>query len=52
MDIPEEGRRMGTTPRWVGYVAVDDTDATADTDQGSWRRRLAAANGQQYRPGL
>ena len=29
MDIPEEGRRMGATPRWVGYVAVDDIDATA-----------------------
>jgi len=30
MDLPEEGRRMGATPRWVGYVAVDDIDATAD----------------------
>jgi uncharacterized protein len=29
MDIPEEGRRLGATPRWVGYVAVDDMDATA-----------------------
>jgi uncharacterized protein len=29
MDIPEEGRRMGATPRWVGYVAVDDIGATA-----------------------
>ena len=29
MDIPEEGRRLGATPRWVGYVAVDDIDATA-----------------------
>ena len=29
MDIPEEGRRLGATPRWVGYVAVDDVDATA-----------------------
>jgi hypothetical protein len=24
MDLPEEGRRLGATPRWVGYVAVDD----------------------------
>jgi uncharacterized protein len=26
MDLPEEGVRMGATPRWVGYVAVDDMD--------------------------
>jgi uncharacterized protein len=29
MELPEEGRRMGATPRWVGYVAVDDVDAAA-----------------------
>ena len=29
MELPEEGRRMGATPRWIGYVAVDDMDATA-----------------------
>jgi predicted enzyme related to lactoylglutathione lyase len=29
MELPEEGRRLGATPRWVGYVAVDDVDATA-----------------------
>ena len=27
MDLPEEGLRLGATPRWVGYVAVDDMDA-------------------------
>jgi predicted enzyme related to lactoylglutathione lyase len=27
MDLPEEGVRMGATPRWLGYVAVDDVDA-------------------------
>jgi len=26
MDLPEEGVRMGATPRWVGYAAVDDMD--------------------------
>ena len=26
MDLPEEGLRSGATPRWVGYVAVDDMD--------------------------
>jgi uncharacterized protein len=30
MELPEEGRRMGATPRWVGYVTVVDVDATAD----------------------
>ena len=29
MYLPEEGRRMGATPRWMGYVAVDDVGATA-----------------------
>ena len=29
MNLPEEARRMGATPRWVGYVAVDDIDAAA-----------------------
>jgi uncharacterized protein len=29
MDLPEEGRRLGATPRWIGYVAVDDIGATA-----------------------
>lgn len=29
MELPEEGRRLGATPRWMGFVAVDDTDATA-----------------------
>lgn len=26
MALPEEGVRMGATPRWLGYVAVDDMD--------------------------
>jgi uncharacterized protein len=30
MDLPEEGLRSGATPRWVGYVAVDDMDAKAE----------------------
>jgi predicted enzyme related to lactoylglutathione lyase len=29
MELPEEGRRLGATPRWLGYVAVDDIDVTA-----------------------
>jgi len=29
MELPEEGRRLGATPRWLGYIAVDGIDATA-----------------------
>lgn len=28
MDQPEECRRLGLPPNWLGYVAVDDVDAT------------------------
>ena len=28
MELPPEGRKMGATPRWVGYVAVDDLDSS------------------------
>src|SRR5215468_10991267 len=30
MELPPEGRKMGATPRWVGYVAVDDLDAAVN----------------------
>src|SRR5207253_4150609 len=30
MELPLDARRMGATPRWIGYVAVDDIDATVD----------------------
>jgi predicted enzyme related to lactoylglutathione lyase len=29
MNLPAEALRLGATPRWVGYVAVDDIDTTA-----------------------
>jgi hypothetical protein len=28
MGLPAEARRMGAQPRWIGYVGVDDVDAT------------------------
>jgi predicted enzyme related to lactoylglutathione lyase len=28
MTLPEEGRRMGASPRWMGYVGVDDVEVT------------------------
>jgi predicted enzyme related to lactoylglutathione lyase len=30
MELPEEGRKMGATPRWVGYVGVMDVFETTD----------------------
>ena len=30
MDLPEDARKMGGKPSWVGYVGVNDVDATAD----------------------
>jgi predicted enzyme related to lactoylglutathione lyase len=30
LDIPAEARNTGATPRWIGYVAVDDVEAAVD----------------------
>jgi predicted enzyme related to lactoylglutathione lyase len=30
MELPPDARKMGATPRWMGYVGVDDVDASAD----------------------
>jgi predicted enzyme related to lactoylglutathione lyase len=30
MELPEDARKMGATPRWVGYVGVDDADVAAE----------------------
>jgi uncharacterized protein len=30
MELPLEGRKKGATPRWVGYVAVEDVDQSVD----------------------
>jgi uncharacterized protein len=30
MDQPEESKKMGAPPSWLGYVGVDDVDATTD----------------------
>lgn len=29
-DLPEDARKMGVPPSWIGYVAVDDVDASAE----------------------
>src|SRR5262249_39791434 len=28
MDLPEDAKKMNTPPSWVGYIGVDDVDAT------------------------
>jgi uncharacterized protein len=30
MELPEDARKMGATPRWMGYVSVSDVDGTAE----------------------
>jgi uncharacterized protein len=30
MELPEEGRRMGARPRWMGYIRVGNVHAAAD----------------------
>ena len=30
MELPEEGRKLGASPRWMGYVGVSDVQAAAD----------------------
>lgn len=30
MELPEEGRKMGASPRWLGYVGVKNVHAAAD----------------------
>ena len=42
MELSLEGRKMGATPRWVGYVAVGDLDLTVD--------RLRQLGGAVYVP--
>jgi predicted enzyme related to lactoylglutathione lyase len=42
MELPLEGRRKGATPRWVGYVAVQDVDGAVE--------RLKALGGAVYVP--
>jgi predicted enzyme related to lactoylglutathione lyase len=42
MALPEEATRMGATPRWMGYVSVDDVGAVTD--------RLKRLGGAVYVP--
>ena len=42
MELPPEGRKKGATPRWMGYVAVEDLDGVVD--------RLRRLGGTVYVP--
>src|ERR1700680_1936452 len=42
MDLPDEARKMGALPRWMGYVGVDDVDDATD--------RLKRLGGTVYVP--
>src|ERR1700733_7530615 len=42
MELPLDGRKKGATPRWVGYVAVEDLDGAVD--------RLRRLGGTVYVP--
>jgi uncharacterized protein len=42
MNLPADALQMGASPRWMGYVGVDDVDATAD--------RLVRLGGAVYVP--
>jgi uncharacterized protein len=42
MELPEEGRKMGATPRWMGYVAVHDVQSTSE--------RIRKSGGRVYVP--
>jgi hypothetical protein len=42
MELPLDGRKKGATPRWVGYVAVEDVDGVVD--------RLKRLGGTVYVP--
>src|ERR1700730_18374600 len=42
MELPQDARKMGATPRWMGYVRCSDVDATAE--------RIARLGGAVYVP--
>jgi predicted enzyme related to lactoylglutathione lyase len=42
LELPEEARRMDARPGWMGYVGVDDVDATAE--------RIAQLDGTVFVP--
>ncbi len=42
MNLPEDARKLGATSRWMGYVGVDEVDATSD--------RIKSLGGAVYVP--
>ncbi len=51
MNLPEDARRAGVTPHWIGYVGVDDVDAAVDRIKQLRRSGLRPADGRpQHQP--
>ena len=51
MDLPEDARKMGVRPTWLGYVGVNDVDASRRPHQAAWRRRARPTAGHpQHQP--
>ena len=50
MELPEDARKMGATPRWMGYVGVNDVDAAAERIARLGGAVYVAADRQQHRP--
>src|SRR5216684_8092040 len=50
MELPLDGRKKGATPRWVGYVAVEDVDGVVDQVKRLDGHGVRAADRQQHRP--
>ena len=51
MDLPEDARKLGLRPSWIGYVGVNDVDAAADRIKQPWRRRARPTDGHpQHQP--
>ena len=49
MPIPEPAQAAGMTPKWMGYVGVDDVDAKAEELKAAGGRRASRTRGYSRR---
>jgi hypothetical protein len=50
MELPDEGRKMGARPRWMGYVGVSDVHVAVDRIKRLGGGGVCTAHRYQYRP--
>ena len=51
MEFAEDARKSGATPTWIGYIQVDDVDATADrVSAPGWSRARPADRRCRHQP--